>query len=93
MLHLSAAENMDVKKCKYRWMTSLEPWLRKQCIGDVILPGTHNSGSFSITTRNAVIVDKMIPIQAAFTLGLKVDTIMSKFHPRNCIPFSMISDE
>ena len=60
---------------------------------DVILPGTHNSGSFSITTRNAVIVDKMIPLQAAFKLGLKVDTIMSKFHPRNCIPLSMKCDE
>ena len=93
MLHLSAAENMDVKECKYRWMTSLEPWLRKQCIGDVILPGTHNSGSFSITTRNAVIVDKMIPLQAALKLGLKVDTIILKFHPRNGIPLSVISDE
>ena len=28
VLHLPAAENMDVKECKYRWMTSLEPWLR-----------------------------------------------------------------
>ena len=75
---------MDVKECKYRWMTSLEPWLRKQCIGDIILPGTHNSGSFSITTSNAVIVDQMIPIQAAFRLGLKVNTITLKIHPRNC---------
>ena len=63
---------MDAKQSKDRWMTTLQPWLRDRCLGDVIIPGTHNSGSFSITAENAVIVDKTIPLQVAFKLGLKV---------------------
>ena len=70
---------MDAKQSKDCWMTTLQPWLRDRCLGDVILPGTHNSGSFSITTQNAVIVDKMVPLQLAFQLGLKV---------KKCLPLT-----
>ena len=70
---------MDAKQSKDCWMTTLQPWLRDRCLGDVILPGTHNSGSFSITTQNAVIVDKIVPLQLAFKLGLKV-----KVYTVNC---------
>ena len=63
---------------KAEWMTRIAPFLNNSNLGEVLLPGTHNSGSYSITPSNAKLVNTFLPARLAFAFA-KVSVKMS-FH-------------
>ncbi len=63
---------------KSQWMTRIAPLLNNSHLGEVLLPGTHNSGSYSITPSNAKLVNTFLPARLAFAFA-KVSVKVS-FH-------------
>ncbi len=59
----------QTKNRKHAWMTMMSTQLENLRLGDVLLPGTHNSASYTITSSNAVLVEKIIPSFLAFTFA------------------------
>ena len=57
---------------KSQWMTNLRHKLESKRLGDIIIPGTHNSGSYSINIENATLIDQFLPFKLAVNLGFKV---------------------
>ena len=54
---------------KSKWITMMALSLRNLHLAEVLLPGTHNSGSYSITRQNAQLVDRVLPSQITFALA------------------------
>ncbi len=62
---IAAGTNID----KSKWMTLNAPLIKDFHLGEVILPGTHNSGSYSIQANNAQLVDRVLPSQITYILS------------------------
>ncbi len=60
-----SSDNMS----KSQWMTQSAPLLKDLRLGEVLIPGTHNSGSFSITSTNAQLVNTFLPVRLAFAFA------------------------
>ncbi|XP_077994871.1 uncharacterized protein LOC144448481 [Glandiceps talaboti] len=53
---------------KRRWMTSLYNIIKNKNVSNLIIPGTHDSGTFGITSDNGYLVDKSFNV--FYDLGL-----------------------
>ncbi len=67
--------SLQMKNRKHAWMTMMSSQLEDMRLGDVLLPGTHNSASYTITSSNAVLVEKILPSFLAFTFAKVRDTM------------------
>ncbi len=67
--------SLQMNNRKHAWMTMMSSQLEDMRLGDVLLPGTHNSASYTITSSNAVLIEKILPSFFAFTFAKVRDTM------------------
>lgn len=68
MLHKKYLLSKNESSCFQRWMTLLRHRLGNTRLGDLMIPGTHNSASFSVSP-NGTLIEKLWVSRLALSLG------------------------